>query len=356
MLENQSEIKKITSSLIRYFDSQSKWDISKILKESWPSSMEIGYDNWNGGTYIYALVYEIEVDLFLQHRALLEPFCNEIREAAELFIRNTYNEQLGEVRIVPLCKQYLNWNQLPGGVSKRDILERIGEIGTIMIDVATGGQLIKSVDAGYKERYAELDKWLNKLGLDNPNPYRSLWDWYERWNQSDDLNGYASRRVFVSNLYQPLVEIIENSVDETVIVDYEPTGWDRVDRTVYEMKNRLASATTEEQFQVIGVLGRETMITVAQQVFDRTIHKSEDGIEPSTTDAKRMLDAFLGYELSGASNERTRKFAKSSVDMANHLTHDRTATKRDASMYLVSVSAVASLIKIIQGDKEDWPF
>lgn len=273
-----------------------------------------------------------------------------------MFIQNTYNEQLGEVKIAPLCKQYLNWGELPGGVTKRDILERIGEIDTIMVDVATGGQLIKSVDSGYKDRYVELDKWLNKLGLDNPNPYRSLWDWYRRWNESNDLSGYASRRVFVSNLYQPLVDIIDDSVDEMVIVEFEPTGWDRVDRAVYEMKTRLAQASTEEQLQAIGMLGRETMITIAQQVFGKSIHKSEDGIEPSETDAKRMLDAFFGYELSGTSNERTRRFAKSSVDMANHLTHDRMATKRNASMCLVSVTAVASLIKIIQGDKEDWPF
>lgn len=143
------------------------------------------------------------------------------------------------------------------------------------------------------------------------------------------------------------------STEESITTEYEPTGWDRVDRTVYEMKNRLASSSTEEQYQTIGMLGRETIITIAQQVFNRAIHKTEDGIEPSETDAKRMLDAFLGYELSGASNERIRKFAKAAVDMANHLTHDRMATKRDASMCLVSVTAVASLIKLIQENQSD---
>ena len=134
---------------------------------------------------------------------------------------------------------------------------------------------------------------------------------------------------------------------------YQPTGWERVDRTVEEMKMRLEVANTEEQFQAIGMLGRETIITVAQQVFDRTLHKTEDGVEPNETDAKRMLDAFLGYELSGASNERIRKFAKDAVDMANQLTHDRMATKRDASMCLTSVTSVAYLIKLIQENPQE---
>lgn len=119
------------------------------------------------------------------------------------------------------------------------------------------------------------------------------------------------------------------------------------------MKNRLEVANAEEQFQAIGMLGRETIITVAQQVFDRTLHKTEDGVEPSETDAKRMLDAFLGCELAGASNERTRKFTKSAVDMANQLTHDRMATKRDASMCLTSVTSVAYLIKLIQENPQE---
>lgn len=121
---------------------------------------------------------------------------------------------------------------------------------------------------------------------------------------------------------------------------------------MYEMKRLLVSSINEEQFQTIGMLGRETLITIAQQVFDYNIHKTVDGIEASNTDSKRMLEAFLNYELAGSSNERTRKFAKSAVDMANHLTHDRTASKRDASMCLTSVTAVASLIKSIDESKK----
>ena len=134
---------------------------------------------------------------------------------------------------------------------------------------------------------------------------------------------------------------------------YQPTGGERVDRSIDEMKNRLEVANAEEQFQAIGMLGRETIITVAQQVFDRTLHKTEDGVEPSETDAKRMLDAFLGCELAGASNERTRKFTKSAVDMANQLTHDRMAMKRDASMCLASVTSVAALMKLIQENPKE---
>jgi len=76
-----------------------------------------------------------------------------------------------------------------------------------------------------------------------------------------------------------------------------------------------------------------------------------DGVEPSTTDAKRMLEAYLQAELKDSS-EKVRKFAKTAVELGNELTHDRNATKRDALICLLSVTAVASLIKAIQETSE----
>lgn len=135
-----------------------------------------------------------------------------------------------------------------------------------------------------------------------------------------------------------------------VVETYSPTGWKRVDRAISEMANRLTIAETEEQFQAIGMLGRETLITVAQNVFDANKHKTLDGVESSRTDTKRMLEAFLQYELS-SSSEKARKFAKSAVDLSNQLTHDRNATKRDASICLVAVTSVINLIKTIDDHK-----
>lgn len=352
MLENQNEIRKITSSLIRYFNCQGNQEIADILKSSHFSSEEIAYDNWNGGTSIYALIYEIEIDLFLQSRTLIDSYCNDIREAAQLFIRNSYNEQLGDVRILPIYRHYLSWSSLSDKATKKDVLEKIEQLKKFMISVSTGGPKIQTVDSRYHDDYNTLSEWLTKLGVENPNPYKGLWDWYGRWSQGD-LSTYASRRTFISNMYQPLVDMIIESNEEIAISDFEPTGWDRVDRTIYEMKKRLLTATTEEQFQAIGMLGRETMITIAQQVFNKDLHDTEDGVEPSNADAKRMLDAFINYEIPGSSNERTRKFAKSSIDLANNLTHNRMATKRDASMCLISVTAVASLINTIHDYSKD---
>lgn len=349
MLENILEVKKITSSVIRYFEQEQNYALVELLKGSHPSSEQIDYDNWNGGTYIYAFTYEIEIELFRRHRALLETYEKEICEAAQLFIRAAECEHLACVYIRPICRQYLNWNDLPQGVTKHTVIQLVERIKTVMISVSTGGPRIQEVNPHYIAAYKTLDQYFSVLGLDNPNPFKDLWEWYGRWSQAD-LSTYASRRTFIPQLYANTLEEINNSQEEFTGDIYEPTGWDRVDRAIYEMKKRIAVADTEEKFQAIGMLGRETLITAAQQVFNRELHKTADGIEPSDTDAKRMLDAYFMYVLSGSANERYRKFAKSAVDLANHLTHDRMAERSDAEMCITAVTAVINLVRTLSAN------
>lgn len=343
MLENIKEVRKITSSMIRYLESDGDYELVELLKHSRPSSEEIAYDNWNGGTYTYAFIYEVEIEEYRAKRALIEDYEKSLYDVASIFIQDYSCDQLGRVTIRPICRQYIDWDQ---GFSKDDLLREIETEKSILVSVATGGARIQEVNDSYKEKRSNLHIKYEKIGIDDPNPFNDLWEWYGRWSQGD-LPTYASRRSFVISLYQETIDTIEKSVPTMLSDDYEPTGWERVDRTVYEMKRRLSVANTEEQFQAIGMLGREALITIAQQVFDKDLHHTDDGIVPSDTDSKRMLDAFLNCSLAGASNERQRKFAKASVDLANQLTHDRMADRSDAELCLTSVTAVANTIRII---------
>lgn len=151
----------------------------------------------------------------------------------------------------------------------------------------------------------------------------------------------------VQTLKKQLIERYTHFSSSPMYIDeHVPTGWERVDRAIEEMKSRLDVADNEEKYQAIGMLGRETLITIAQQVYKKDIHKSLDDVDVSPTDSKRMLEAYLQYELK-ESSEKARKWARSAVDLGNQLTHDRNATKRDAHLCLIAVTSVASLIKAI---------
>jgi hypothetical protein len=138
-------------------------------------------------------------------------------------------------------------------------------------------------------------------------------------------------------------------VDERVQVFHEPTGWQKVDRQIQKIRTRLDTANTEEDFQSVGLLCREVLISVAGEVFDPSRHLTTDGVEPSTTDAVRMIDAFVAHELRGKENEEVRPGVKAVWKLAVALQHKRNANFRYAALTAETTAAMVNMLAILSG-------
>lgn len=342
MFNNKIELEKLKSSIVHYL-SDDNYDLSILINNSVISAVLLGSEGWHNEIDVFQLVFSISIKLYKQNKALIDNFQDEILNIANIFIPDNIDEKLSYVVIRPLMKRYLNWKAIDK--SKNEVLSLIETLKSIMISVATGNNHIQDVNDFYQQQYKECDLILNNLGVANPNNFLNLWDWYTEWKDKN-LTTYASRRQYIAELYKDLIDSINEPSDNSVDI-FEPTGWDRVDRAIYEMKSNLSNAKNEEQFQAIAMIGRETLITIAQQVYNAKIHICEDGVVPSNTDSKRMLDAYIQYTLCGSSNERQRKFAKSAIDLANQVTHDRCAVKKDAELCYIAVLSVANVIKTL---------
>lgn len=212
-----------------------------------------------------------------------------------------------------------------------ELIQEVQTQKNLMIAVATGGPRIQEKNEEYQQRQLRIKSELSKLQLDDPNPFSDLWVWYGKW--SADLPTYQSRREFASELYQALLARLTSAVTKgTFEPDHAPTGWEKVDRGIRSIILRLETAQNEEDFQTVGLLCRETLISLAECVYDPSLHKTEDGIVPSHTDANRMLGAYLSFELQGSSNEAARRHAKAALALANDLQHKRTAIFREAAL------------------------
>jgi hypothetical protein len=154
-------------------------------------------------------------------------------------------------------------------------------------------------------------------------------------------------------MYRPLLDQIHNNRSEAWGEQPVPTtGWPRVDRTLYEVRRQLEVSQTEEQFQAVGLLCRETLISLAQVVYDPSKHLPRDGTIPSDTDAKRMLDGYISVALAGGSYEETRRYARASIVLANELQHRRTADYVNAALCAEATTSVVRLIAIVSGSSQ----
>jgi len=137
--------------------------------------------------------------------------------------------------------------------------------------------------------------------------------------------------------------------DGRVEIFQEPTGWQKVDRQLQEMRLRLETASSEEQYQAVGLLCREALISVAQEVYRPERHFPADGVAPSATDAKRMLDAIFEADLKGNPNEDARAHAKAAVRLALALQHRRTADFQMAALCAEGTLSVVNMLAVLCG-------
>jgi hypothetical protein len=231
-----------------------------------------------------------------------------------------------------------------------ELMAAIDELRSTMISVATGGERIEQANQQYQQTYHDVAFELDQRGIPMPIPYSDLWGWHGRWS-SGDMPRYRDRRTFVAGLINPLLTRLKSNVAP----EYEPTGWLKVDRQIAEMRNRLSSAATEEQSQAVGLICREALISAAQVVYKAESHPTLDGVTPSKTDAKRMLEAYIAVEIGGGSNDEIRKHARSALDLSLNLQHKRTATFRDASICAVATVSVIHILAIVAGRRDQVP-
>lgn len=65
-----------------------------------------------------------------------------------------------------------------------------------------------------------------------------------------------------------------------------------------------------------------------------------------------MIEAFIAVELAGSAAEEARRHARTALDLALRLQHQRTATFRDAAICMEATASVVNIIAIVSGRRD----
>lgn len=342
--------RRIIATLANLFKREGGGAEFQVLSQGSPVIEITGYDNWNNGTTIYGIYCHVPLELYSNIELEIQAIEQNIKNKAETLFRSYPESWIGEVVISPELSEEIQGKEYK--IPHEELTKLLESQKSLMVSVSTGGARIQSINDDYKLKFKEISEGLRERGLENPNPFKDLWEWYGKWSDGT-LPTYQSRRNFLGEMFGPLIETVKGmrSISVNPVFE-EPTGWNRVDRSMGEIKLQLAKASSEEHFQGIGLLARETLISLAQAVYDSELHPILDGKEASKTDAKRMLDAYIAVELKGKPNENIRRHARASLDLANDLTHRRTADFRLAALCAEATNAVINILSIISGRRD----
>lgn len=320
---------------------------TQLIQQAEVSVVNTDVDGWNGGTYGYTVYLNLPVKVYAS-------LSKEEIDEAETLLGESMNEATKgddnhyfNAQIAPrFTKSDINWELVGGESGKAQLREELNTIKDIMISVATGGPKIQSEESRYKRLQASIVPKCKVLNVTYNNTFSSLWDWYARW--SNGLPHYQDRRQFINDLLAPTLEVFSNDGTSPSIATpiVELSDWDRINRTVVKIKQNSLTAKNEEDFQQVGLLCRDVIISLAQAVYNPAIHGAtdEDGSLIGKDDAVRMIGNYIDICLKGASNGELRAYARTTNKLANNLTHRRNATKKDM---MLCVSATIALINFI---------
>lgn len=213
----------------------------------------------------------------------------------------------------------------------------------MMVSVGTGGERIQDVNDYYRAREARIRQTLPP-DIEYENPHADLWHWYQYYREN--LQQYKDRRFYIRQIFGPAINTVSTR-SSFALQPREPTGWERVDRALSKAKSQLQAASAEEDFQAIGLMCREVIISLAQAVYDPSIHTSLDGVKPSATDANRMLEAYISHTFPGESFKEVRSHARAALSLALNLQHRRTATRQLAALCVEGTASTTAIISII---------
>ena len=344
----KDKIKKIVSMIVQDLRQHNQGAIVDVIKKSEFSIDWLDHDNWNGGIDYYKLVFHMKYSEFTKIVESKELYEKTIDDSLNSFY-NDEREKISKVEIVARIDQFVDWAAVTTKENKDSVIKLISEEKDFLIKSGTGVIQIRDAktNSQYKEKHQYLNSILKLLGLEPVHSFNDLWDWYNYYNLNE-LKSYQSRREYIKDLYKPLMDVIQNSEESKLeLINYDPTGWEKIDDSIARMKEILSKANETSDYQSVGMYGRELLITLAQTVFEKEKHPSPDGVDIGSADSKRMLEAYIHYCLKKRSKEREIKFAKAAIDFSNELTHNRTATAMDAELCYNAVLSTVHIIRVL---------
>lgn len=133
----------------------------------------------------------------------------------------------------------------------------------------------------------------------------------------------------------------------------EPTPFDEVIRRADQANERLDAAIEVEDYQAIGMLLRESLISLVYAM-RRRVKLTDDFEKPQDANFIGWCDILMNVLCSGGSNKELRQHlkntAKEAWQLANWLTHTRSARKTAASIAMHSCQTVIGhFIQILEG-------
>lgn len=164
------------------------------------------------------------------------------------------------------------------------------------------------------------------------------------WNS----NGTVGINPYRFGKLETVLNYLESSDFVCDFAKYIDTPWSEINSAIRKLLEDSAMASGRLSYNQVGVLGREIYIMLARKVYRPEMSNGE---RIGVADAKGMIGNFIQYALIGKNYEDLRSYANKAIQLAEHVTHDKTEDELGMESLVTAVIALVSVVNIIYKHK-----
>lgn len=219
----------------------------------------------------------------------------------------------------------------------------------------SGGERLSDLDMRIAVR--ALERVCVRTGLEFTLPFRDHSAWRSYWIRkgASGSGGWQARRDFLSELfdvpYARLLTVQDGALESTLAQAVSPhtnLGWPSIDNEVTELRRRFRTAVSPQDFRAIGNDCVHIMEALSSQVYVHAEHGFPDEDEPPAGKTKLRLERFIDARLSGAAQAELRRFARSTVELAQAVKHRSAPTRTEAGIISDAVILLANMLRRLE--------
>lgn len=190
-------------------------------------------------------------------------------------------------------------------------------------------------------------------GFDLPfRDYASFRTW---WVQKDAHGSWQARRDLLEGLFgglhSTLEELEQRSLASSLVDPISPrghTGWAAVDVEVTELRRHFLNARTAQDYRNVGNDCVSVTEALSREVYVSERHLRSGEAEPPVSSTKIRLERVVEDAAPGPDSAAIRKMARAAIELAQHVKHSTTPTRRDAGIAADAVIQLANILRRLQ--------
>jgi hypothetical protein len=197
-----------------------------------------------------------------------------------------------------------------------------------------------------------------RLGIEFDSPYRNFTTFRSYWMRrgASGAGGWQARRDLLEELFGPLhlqLARIQEQAFEALAYPVSPhveVGWPLVDEEVRELRRRFQTASTPQDYRAIGTHCVGVLEALGRTVYDAARHLRDGETPPPIDKTKQRIGRFVEDALPGERNEDVRGLANKAIELAHHVKHSPTPTRREAGISADAVILLANILRRLEQD------